>query len=123
MTGQSLDKLSDDELVAGFAMVAKERGLAVLDCDASRANRAFARMNAIEGVFRARGPESRLRLADLLDDKDRLVRYYSAKRLLGVVPELARPVIEDNAKFWFDPIAADARGTLRMLDSGEYKPD
>ena len=117
------EDLSDAALVEGFASVARDRGSAVLDCDPGRANKAFARMGAIVAVLRSRGKGSRMSLLPLLDDQDRLVRYYAAQHLLGIAPERARKILEENAKFWFDPIAADARGTLHMLDNGEYKPD
>jgi hypothetical protein len=121
MRATTLDNLPDDELVCRFAAAAKERGVAVLDADARRANRAFSRMQAIDDTLRSRGLASRLNCS-LLDDKNRLVRYYAAKRLYGVATDRARKVLEDNARFWFDPIAADARETLHMIDSGEYKP-
>ncbi len=123
MNRRNGEELRDAALVEGFASVAKERGAAVLDCDPGCANKAFARMGAIVDLLRSRGRESRLRLLMLLDDPDRLVRYYAAKHLLGIARERARVVLEENSKFWFDPIAADARGTLHMLDSGEYNPD
>jgi hypothetical protein len=66
---------------------------------------------------------ARLKLVPLLDDKDRFVRYYTAGKLLGVVPDRARPIIEWNGKYWFDAIAGDARGLLREFDAGEYTPD
>jgi hypothetical protein len=45
------------------------------------------------------------------------------KLSIGLVPKRARPILEEDAKYWAGPIAADARGTLAMLDSGEYEPD
>jgi hypothetical protein len=59
----------------------------------------------------------------LLDEKDRFVRYYAAKKLLALVPDRARSVIAWNAKYGFDAIAGDANGLLRAFDTGEYKPD
>src|ERR1700693_4145550 len=67
--------------------------------------------------------ESRLRLEALLDHEDRFVRYYAAQKLLGIIPECARSVIEWNYKYWFDAIAGDARGLLRAFDTGAYRPD
>jgi hypothetical protein len=115
--------MTDEELIGQFAAIAVEFGNAVMDCEVARSNRAYLRKKVIVDTLRGRGEESRLRLVPLLNDKDRMVRYYAAQHLLGIVPELARPVIEENAKYWFDPIAADARGTLRMLDGGQYNPD
>lgn len=116
-------KLAEAEPIRKFAALAKQSGTAIMDGEVGLANRSLVRMWVIEDVLRARGRPARLALVPLLSDQDRMVRYYAAQHLLGIVPERARPVIEENAKFWFDPIAADARGTLRMIDSGEYKPD
>ena len=123
MTAQSFDNMSDEELVREFSIAAREFGSAVLDSDAKRANRAYPRRQAVEETLRSRGHAARLALVPLLDDKDRLVRYYAAKHLFPIVSNRPRKIIENNAKFRFDPIGADARMMLRMVDSGEYKPD
>src|SRR5439155_7293087 len=81
-----------------------------LDSEISNANRALRSMWAIEDELRSRGAEARRQLIPLLDPKNRLVRYYAAKALLGIVPERARAVIEWNAKYGFDSIAGDAAG-------------
>jgi hypothetical protein len=116
-------ELSDAQLVEQFAKLARQAGSAVLDSEVTKANRAFSGMWAIEDVLRSRGPESRLQLVSLLDEKDRFVRYYAAQALLGLVPDRARAVIEWNAKCGFDAIAGDASGLLRAFDTGEYRPD
>jgi len=113
----------DAKLIRQFATVAKESGKAINDGETTRANRALTKLWSIEDVLRARGPETRSKLLLLLDDQDRLVRYYAAQHLLGIAPGHARKTLEENTKFWFDLIAAEARGTLHMLDNGEYKPD
>jgi hypothetical protein len=118
-----LEHLSDDELVERFADVAEEMGSAVLDSEIRRINRAYDLLRAIDLVLRARGSAARLNLAWLLTDDRRFVRYYAAAKLLGLLPERARPVIEANANDWFDAIAGDARGLLRAFDAGEYKPN
>jgi len=118
-----LDGLSDDELVDRFTLAAKNMGAAVQDSDTREANRMYHLMRGIDSVLRSRGRVARLKLLPLLDDKDRFVRYYSAKKLLGIVPDRARAVIEWNHKYRFDAIAGDAGMTLENLDSGFYKPD
>jgi hypothetical protein len=62
-------------------------------------------------------------LSPLLDDKNRFVRYYAAKYLLGLVPDRARRVIEEIAKFQFDALCGDAGMCLYALDKGIFKPD
>jgi hypothetical protein len=123
MIAQNLDTFSVEQLVKEFAIAAKEFGSAVLNSDAMRANQTYPRKRAVDDALRSRGHHARLQLVPLLDDNDRLVRYYAAKNLFAIVPGRPRQIIESNAKFWFDPIAADARMMLRMVDSGEYKPE
>jgi len=123
MKALNLYNSNDDELLSEFATTAKQMGSAVLDSDTQQANRMYHHMRAIDTVLRSRGKMARLKLVPLLNDQDRFVRYYTAGKLLGVVPEPARAVIEWNAKNRFDAIAGDARGLLRAFDSGEYKPD
>lgn len=93
----------------------------MLDLDTRLANVLFDRMAAIENQLRDRG--ARLALCPLLDDADRFVSFYTAEALLGLVPDKSRAILERNAKYWDDLLAADARGTLRDLDAGRYKPD
>lgn len=119
----TVDYLDDDELIARFIAAAKRMGVAVLNHDTPKANRVFQTLWAIDLVLRSRGREARMALVSLLDSDDRFVRYYAAKKLLGLVPERARPVIEWNYKYGFDPIAGDAGMLLAALDSGQYKPD
>ena len=123
MTKYNHNNLSDEELVNRFATAAKQMGAAVLDSRTRQANRIFDIMWSIDATLRSRGKEARLKLLPLLDDKDRFVRYYAAKKLLGVVPDKARAEIERNGKYTFDAICGDAGMTLYNLDSGVFKPD
>jgi hypothetical protein len=107
--------LSIDDLVKQFSDLAKKRGVAVLDLDNGRANALFDRMKSIDQELRTRGRGARLALAPLLDDPDRFVQFYVAECLLALVPI--------RSKYEVDSISADARGTLRELDAGTYKPD
>ena len=77
---------------------------------------------AIKRAFRSRGQAARLKLETLLKDHDRFVRYYAAKELFGFFPKECRSIIEENTKE-FDAIAGDARGFLRAIDEGTYKPE
>jgi hypothetical protein len=119
----NLSHASVDALVDRFARVAKDRGAAVLDLNSRRANVFYDHMKAIDDELRSRGREARLRLVPLLHDPDRLVRFYAAEKLLGLVPKEARAVMEWNTKYYRDSITADARGFLRALDDGTYRPD
>jgi hypothetical protein len=118
-----LNALADDELIRRFSTAAKEMAAAVLDSDTNQANLKFQIMWDIDFALRSRGRDARLKLLPLLDEKDRFVRYYAAKKLLGLLPDRARSIIEWNAKYGFDAIAGDANGLLRAFDSGQYHPD
>jgi hypothetical protein len=50
------------------------------------------------------------------------VRYYAAIYLLALMPDQARAVLAWNATYGADTLAADARGFLKALDDGSYKP-
>ena len=90
MTNHKLAALDNEELINRFAIAAKQMGAAVLDSEVHKANRIFQVMGDIDLVLRSRGTEARLMLVPLLDDKDRFVRYYTARKLLALVPDRAR---------------------------------
>src|SRR5260370_42599017 len=98
-------------------------GAAVLDSETREANRMYHYLRAIDSELRLRGRDTRLKLTPLLKDKDRFVRYYAAQKLLGIIPDRTRAILEWNHKYWFDAIAGDAGMLLVALDSGEYEPD
>jgi uncharacterized protein DUF2019 len=117
-----LSQMSDLELISQFVSAAKARGQAVAELNSRRANVWFDRMKAVDQELRARGSSARAQLGQLLNDSDRFVRYYAAIYLLGLMPDQARTVLEWNAKYGADTLAADARGFLTALDDGSYKP-
>jgi hypothetical protein len=110
----------DDTLIERFCKVAAEMGEAVAIW--MPAARLADRLFAIEKALRERGKPTRLKLAPSLKDADRFVRYYTAKELFGLLPDQCRPIIEENTGE-FDAIAGDARGFLRAIDEGTYKPE
>jgi len=123
MKNSQLARLDDKELIERFLIAAKQMGMAVLDSEVRKANRVFQILWDIDLLLRSRGREARLKLLPLLDDKDRFVRYYAAIKLLGLVPDRARAIIEWIHKYWFDALAGDAGMTLHNLDTGVFKPD
>lgn len=123
MKNANLSELDTDTLVARFVAATKAMGLAVLDHETQTANRVFQTMWDIDQILRARGRDARLRLLPLLADKDRFVRYYTAKKLLGVVPDRARAVIEGVAEPKYDALSLDAGMCLYALDEGIFRPD
>jgi hypothetical protein len=114
-----LTTLRDNRLIKQFEEAAQQLGEAVINWmpAVGLANRLFA----LEGEIKSRGLNSRLKLAALLKSDNRFVRYYTAQELYGLLPDQCRPIIEKNTKE-FDAIAGDARGFLRAIDDGSYKP-
>jgi hypothetical protein len=123
MKSARFHELTNDELVQAFVRLAKQMGAAVLDSETRRFNRMFPGMQAIDRELRSRGRDARMALCPLLEDQDRFVRYYAAKKLLGLVPDRARTVIEDIAKIKYDALTFDAGMCLYALDEGIFKPD
>ena len=116
-------ELTTDELVQRFVRLAKQMGAAMLDSETRRFNRMFPVMQAVDNELRSRGRDARMTLAPLLENQDRFVRYYAAKKLLGLIPDRARAVIEDIAKIKYDALTFDAGMCLYALDEGIFKPD
>ena len=119
----SFFNMDDHELISKFVTIAQGRGAAVTNLDSERANRLIGQMRAIDRELRRRGRSARLELAPLLHHRDRFVRYYAALYLLGLLSNESRAVLEWNAKYGADSLAADARMYLRSLDDGSYQPD
>jgi hypothetical protein len=108
----------DDQLIDHYAFLAKQVGEAIVNwMPGAKLKR---RLYALEHEIKTRG--ARVKLAKLLSDDNRFVRYYAAQELYGLFPEQCRPIIEENTRE-FDAIAGDARGFLRAIDEGTYKPE
>jgi hypothetical protein len=114
-----LENMDVDHLVRIFVEIANRLGEAVNTMSGIKETK---ELFAIKNALRARGVEARLRLAPLLNDKNRYVQYYAALELEGLIPERCRQIIEDNAKQG-DAIAGDAGMHLDAVDSGFSKPD
>jgi hypothetical protein len=112
--------MSDADLVKAFAEAADRLGEAVNNWLSGV--KEARRLLTISRILRARGPQVRLLLAPLLDDKNRFVQYYVARHLEGLIPERCRQIIKENAKQG-DAIAGDAGMHLDAVVSGFYKPD
>lgn len=123
MKSTYVKELTTEQLIAEFKRLARRMGSAVLDSETQLFNRLFPRMQAIDRELRSRGHVARITLDSLLDDEDRFVRYCAAKYLLGLVPDRARRVIEEIAKYKYDALCFDAGMCLYALDAGIFKPD
>ena len=119
----NLSDINDHDLIERFIVVARRMGTAVLDSEIREVNRMYHYMRAIDSELRARGKDARLKLEPLLSHKDRFVQYYAAQKLIGLMPDRARSVLEWNHKNGFDALAGDAGTMLHYIDTGFYKPD
>jgi hypothetical protein len=113
--------LSDEDLVEAFSPIAQRLGEIVVNWLPGGAKET-RRLFALEDEIRGRGREARLKLAPPLHSDYRFVRYYAAQELIGLLPEKCRSIIEENTREC-DAIAGDARGFLRAIDEGTYKPE
>ena len=114
---KSFRLLSNEQLIDEYASLAGRVGEAIVNW--MPAAKLKHQLYALEGEIKARG--ARMKLAELLSANNRFVRYYAAQELYGLLPQLCRPIIEENTRE-FDAIAGDARGFLRAIDDGSYKP-
>jgi hypothetical protein len=110
--------LNEDQPIEQYATLAKQVGEAIVNWMPGAGLK--RRLYALESEIKARG--ARLKLTKLLSDDNRFVRYYTAQELYGLLPDQCRPIIEANTRE-FDAIAGDARGFLRAIDEGTYKPE
>jgi Domain of unknown function (DUF2019) len=122
MTQASLEELSTDDLVALFAENCVEQDRAIFKDQISKFNQIFRRMTDINAELKRRGPQARLALTSLYEHPTAQVRLQAARLTLAVAPLEARRVIEAIARSTKMPQAADARGTVRNLDTGFLKP-
>src|SRR5579862_8017644 len=112
-------QLGDEELVRDFAAAAAQLAEAVNNWETGALE--AHRLWRIEKLLRARGQDSRLRLAPLLDERNRFIQYYAALALEALIPSRCRQIIEENSRKG-DAIAGDAGMDLDAVDSGFSKP-
>ena len=116
MKRTKLETVSTEELITLFERAAQERGAAILDLDVSRANAAYRRCAAVFEQLVSRGAEAPLQLVRLLDNPDPAVRLLTAQYLFKLVPERARPVLEELTKHPEISFSADAGMSLYIHD-------
>lgn len=122
MRRTDVTKLSTPQLVDRFADIGVEQYVALLDNDHRKYNRLYDLMDEVDNELRIRGKSARLELLKLYDHPNTQVRLKAATRTLGVAPVRARQELEDIASDVDYPQTADARGLLRALDDGSFKP-
>lgn len=112
----------DDDLVALFIAIALAQYEAVAEDDTAEYNRLFREMAAVELQLKNRPGDQRKALIPALDHPNAQVRLKAAFATLAVAPLAARRTLQAISDQMEYPEAADARGMLRALDEGNYKP-
>lgn len=118
----ALTDMPIDELVQLFAENCIEQDEAIFKEQISEFKKIFNVMFELDKELRRRGRDARLALVKLYEHPNLQVRLQAARVTLGVAPKEARQVIESVSRTGWMPQAADARGTLRNLDTGFLKP-
>ena len=116
MSTKKLPALSEEELINLFENAARDQGKAVFDFDVSAANRAYRSRDAAYNELASRGVDAPLKVAHLLDHHEPAMRLYTATHLLGILPDRARPVLEDIAKHGTRAFAGTAGMALDIFD-------
>ena len=119
----NIGKVSTEALVTLFADLSKRQGDALIVDDTRRSNRIFYRILDIDSELRARGPEARLKLKALLIHPNPFVRMNAAVKILGLVPQEARSILQEIDDARVQPEALHAGMKLLAFDRGEWVPD
>ncbi|HWK46532.1 MAG TPA: DUF2019 domain-containing protein [Stellaceae bacterium] len=117
-----LSALTKADLVERFVKLGLQQDEALLDGNTTRYNRFYRQIAAIDAELRSRGPAARLALAPFLSHANWQVRLNAANKLLGLVPQEARPVFDEILRSRISPYCLYAGTTLRGFDDGSYKP-
>lgn len=111
-----------DQLVDHFAGNGVAQAEALLYDKTGEFNLQFEEMWAVHTELATRGPEARLALLRLYGHKNMQVRLQAARFTVAVAPVAARKEIQAVADSRYAPQCFDAKGTIRRLDNGTYKP-
>jgi hypothetical protein len=118
----NLQRLTVDELVQRFAVLALEQDDALLDSNISKVNRLFRKLQDISAELKAREGDQRRALLKLYDHPNAQVRLKATKATLAVAPEAARRMLESIAESSEFPQAGEAGMSIYNLDAGIFKP-
>ncbi len=117
---EALKDMSVSELVELFEQNALEQDDALFKEQIPKFGKLFDEMFAIRTELSSR--DARAFLAKLYSHPNVQVKLQAAMATLTVAPVEARHLIEAISKTGRMPQAADAKETLRLLDSGFFKP-
>jgi hypothetical protein len=117
-----ISNMTTEQLVERFTAIALDQAKALQKYDITKVNRLFDQMEAVEAELKDREGDQRHALLHLYNHPIPHVRLKAALATLAVAREQARRLLQAIAISENGPQAADAKSTLRMLDSGEFKP-
>ena len=120
--GAELKNLTVEQLVVAFTDSAIKQSEAELYNRISKLNRLIHDSFAIEDELKSRDGDQRSALVPLLQHPNPQVRYMAAEFTLAVAPAAARQALQSLSDKNIYPQAANARGTLRSLATGRWKP-
>jgi hypothetical protein len=122
MKRDDLSAMSIAELVSQFTTLALAQDKAELMNDNAKFRRLFCQMDAVEKELKARTGDQRSALLPLLNHSNAQVRLRSAIATLAIASEPARRTLELISDRQEYPQAIDARGMIRALRDGSFRP-
>ena len=122
MKREALASLSTDDLVQQFADACVGQDKAIMSERLATFKKFHAQMKTADQELRRRGRDARLALLTLYDHPNMQVRLQAATFTVALAPDAARQLLHAIARSNWMPQAADARGALRNLDEGVFKP-
>jgi hypothetical protein len=122
MKRENPKSMTTPALVARFAEIGVAQDEALLEGRTGEFNRLFDLKVAITEELKSRDGDQRRVLVELFRHPNMQVRLNAAKATLVVASKDARRMLTNIAASNHYPQAADARGSLRDLKSGFYKP-
>ena len=122
MTGPAFSKMTEEELVEMFAVVAAQQNDAMLEEDIARVHQLFQKLMAIQSELKTRAGDKRTELISLYSSPNMQVRLKAAKSTLAVAPAAAREQLEAIEASGVQPQAGEAGMSLWNLDRGVFKP-
>lgn len=118
----ALANMSDDDLVTLFTEIGLQQDKAELEGEIAKLKRLTFKLWDVEEELKARSGDQRRLLVPLYGHKNAWVRINAIEATLAINPEEARRQLQILAGTHEHPPSARARGALRGLDDGTYKP-
>ncbi len=122
MKRAKLQDMSVTDLVERFVAIALAQDRALLWDETAKYNRLYDQMDEVKAELKNRASDERHALLPLHAHPNAQVRLKAAIATLAVAPESARSVLQAISDRDEYPQAAYARGMLRALEEGRYKP-